>query len=40
MLFRLTFRADDRTLTDAEIDAIMKTVVNNVQETYKAQLRK
>lgn len=38
--FNLTFRADDRTLTDAEIDAIMKTVVNNVQETYKAQLRK
>jgi phenylalanyl-tRNA synthetase beta chain len=38
--FNLTFRAEDRTLKDAEIDSIMKTVVENVQNTYQAELRK
>lgn len=38
--FNLTFRADDRTLTDAEIDPVMKTVVTNVQAAYQAELRR
>lgn len=38
--FNLTFRADDRTLTDKEIDAVIKDVVAKVGEFYDAQLRK
>ena len=39
MAFNLTFQADDRTLTDEEIDAVIKNVVEKVGEAYKAKLR-
>ncbi len=39
MAFSLTFQAEDRTLTDAEIDEIIKNVVAKVGEAYKAKLR-
>ena len=39
MAFNLTFQAADRTLTDEEIDAIIKNVVEKVGEAYKAKLR-
>jgi phenylalanyl-tRNA synthetase beta subunit len=35
----LTYQAADRTLTDAEVDASMKTVIAKVAEEYKAELR-
>ena len=38
--FNLTFQAEDRTLTDGEIDPIIKDVVAKVAEAYAAQLRK
>ena len=38
--FNLTFQAEDRTLTDGEIDPIIKNVVAKVAEAYEAQLRK
>ena len=38
--FNLTFQAEDRTLTDGEIDPIIKDVVAKVSEAYAAQLRK
>lgn len=37
--FNLVFQADDRTLTDAEIDPLIKNVVAKVAEAYAAQLR-
>jgi phenylalanyl-tRNA synthetase beta chain len=40
MAFNLTFQAADRTLTDAEIDQVIKNVVAKVGEEYQAQLRK
>ena len=39
MAFNLTYQAADRTLTDAEVDASMKTVIAKVAEEYKAELR-
>lgn len=39
MAFNLTYQADDRTLTDAEVDASMKKVIAEVAEAYKAKLR-
>jgi phenylalanyl-tRNA synthetase beta chain len=39
MAFNLTYQADDRTLTDAEVDASMKAVIAQVAEEYKATLR-
>ncbi len=39
MAFNLTYQADDRTLTDAEVDASMKQVIAQVAEAYKAKLR-
>ena len=39
MAFKLTFQAEDRTLTDAEIDEVIKTVVAKVGEAYQAKLR-
>ena len=39
LAFNLTFQADDRTLTDEEIDAVIKNVVEKVGEAYKAKLR-
>ncbi len=39
MAFNLTYQAADRTLTDAEVDASMKTVIAKVAEEYKAKLR-
>lgn len=39
MAFNLTYQADDRTLTDAEVDASMQQVIAQVAETYKAKLR-
>ena len=38
--FNLTFQAEDRTLTDGEIDPIIKNVVEKVAEAYAAELRK
>ena len=38
--FNLTFQAEDRTLTDGEIDPIIKNLVAKVAEAYEAQLRK
>lgn len=35
MAFNLTFQADDRTLTDEEIDAVIKNVVEKVGEATK-----
>ncbi len=40
MAFNLTFQAKDRTLTDEEIDVVIKKVVNAVEEAFKAKLRK
>lgn len=37
--FNLTFQADDRTLTDVEIDSVIKNVVDKVGAAYKATLR-
>ena len=37
--FNLTFQAEDRTLTDGEIDPIIKNLVAKVAEAYEAQLR-
>ena len=39
MAFNLTYQAEDRTLTDAEVDASMKKVLAEVGEAYKAKLR-
>ena len=39
MAFNLTFQAGDRTLTDTEIDTVIKNVVDKVGEEYKAKLR-
>lgn len=39
MAFNLTYQADDRTLTDAEVDDSMKRVIAKVAEAYKAELR-
>ena len=39
MAFNLTFQASDRTLTDDEIDIVIKKVVDAVSETFKAKLR-
>lgn len=39
MAFSLTYQADDRTLTDAEVDASIKKVISEVGEAYKAKLR-
>ena len=39
MAFNLTFQANDRTLTDDEIDIVIKKVVDAVGETFKAKLR-
>lgn len=39
MAFNLTYQADDRTLTDAEVDASMKQVIAQVAEAYKSKLR-
>lgn len=38
--FNLVFQAADRTLTDGEVELIIKDVVANVAEAYAAQLRK
>lgn len=38
--FNLVFQAADRTLADAEIDPVIKTVVTGVAEAYEAKLRK
>ena len=38
--FNLVFQAADRTLTDGEVEPIIKDVVANVAEAYAAQLRK
>ena len=35
MAFNLTFQADDRTLTDEEIDAVIKNVVEKVGRDTK-----
>ncbi len=39
MAFNLTYQAADRTLTDGEVDASIKKVVEEVAEAYKGQLR-
>ncbi len=39
MAFNLVYQSDDRTLTDAEVDASMKDVLHKVSETYQASLR-
>ena len=39
MAFNLTFQAGGRTLTDTEIDTVIKNVVDTVGEEYKAKLR-
>ena len=39
MAFNLTFQAGDRTLTDVEIDTVIKNIVDKVGEEYKAKLR-
>lgn len=39
MAFNLTFQAGDRTLTDGEIDVVIKNIVDKVGEEYKAKLR-
>ncbi|NLU44842.1 MAG: phenylalanine--tRNA ligase subunit beta, partial [Acholeplasmataceae bacterium] len=39
MAFNLTFQDNERTLTDADIDVVIKNIVNVVSETFKAKLR-
>jgi len=38
--FRLVFRAEDRTLTDAEVDAAMSAIHSYVEEEIGAEVRK
>jgi phenylalanyl-tRNA synthetase beta chain len=37
--FRLTFRADDRTLTNGEVEAVFARIVKTLQSTYGAEVR-
>ena len=39
MAFNLTFQDNERTLTDADIDVLIKKIVDVVGETFKAKLR-
>jgi phenylalanyl-tRNA synthetase beta chain len=39
MLWTLTYRADDRTLTDAEVDAAHTAVLAALQSSFTLQLR-
>ena len=39
MAFNLTFQDNERTLTDADIDVVIKKIVDVVSETFKAKLR-
>ncbi len=39
MTFRLKFRAEDRTLTDKEVDAEIKKVVEMLREKFEAEMR-
>ncbi|MDD4600617.1 Phenylalanine--tRNA ligase beta subunit [bioreactor metagenome] len=39
MAFSLTFQAQDRTLTDVEIDGLLKNTIVHLQETFSAKLR-
>jgi phenylalanyl-tRNA synthetase beta chain len=39
LTFALTYRADDRTLTDEEVNAIQARVVERLSQTFGAQLR-
>jgi phenylalanyl-tRNA synthetase beta chain len=39
MAFRLTFRASDRTLTDREIDAVVKRVLHRLEQEHDVRQR-
>ena len=39
MAFNLTFQDKERTLTDGDIDMVIKKIVDVVGETFKAKLR-
>ena len=39
MAFNLTFQDNERTLTDADIDVLIKKIIDVVGETFKAKLR-
>jgi len=39
LAWRLLFQADDRTLTDAEVNAIQERVVRRITETFHITLR-
>ncbi len=39
MAFNLTFQDNDRTLTDADIDVLIKKIVDVIGETFQAKLR-
>jgi phenylalanyl-tRNA synthetase beta chain len=39
MAFRLTFRAPDRTLTDTEIDAVVKTILHRLEQEHDVRQR-
>jgi phenylalanyl-tRNA synthetase beta chain len=39
LTFALTYRADDRTLTDEEVNSIQAQVVQQLRQRFDAQLR-
>ena len=39
MAYSLTFRAEDRTLTDEEVNKAMDKIINNLKNTFNARLR-
>ncbi len=37
--FSLTFQSEERTLTDEEVDSIVKNIINSIENKFNAQLR-
>jgi phenylalanyl-tRNA synthetase beta chain len=40
LAFGLTFRANDRTLIESEIELVINKVINKIETQFSAQLRK
>jgi phenylalanyl-tRNA synthetase beta chain len=39
LAYKISYRADDRTLTDAEVQALHQRIVERIGEVFGAQLR-
>lgn len=37
--FSLTFQSEERTLTDEEVDSIVKNIIHSIENKFNAQLR-